>query len=323
MSRFAYKDVLPDYSKAFESLRSYVEPKYFRYIERYIKFITSRAQLNKTRKLGKSERHDHHVLPVSWGGQTEHNNMIPLTFKEHIIAHHILYYTNNPPMVAAYYSMANIGAKSDIRYNITADQYQVLQEKMYSVKSANSKRNMTNPEIRAKISASLKGKCAGEKASSKRAVINCDTGEIFATARMADDHYGWRRGAVTDGLHDKHLTRGYRFEYYDVYVANGNKPTPFPVYVNHMKGKKHTEEQKRKISESLKALHRIPVNRRPIKNLTTGETFESVTKAAKTHNLKTGDLLSSLWHNKQKGKIIAYCKGYQWCYVDNLHLIKS
>lgn len=316
MARFVYKNIIPDYSKSYEALRTYVDPKYLRYVERYIKFITSRAELNKIRKLDKNKRHDHHVLPVSWGGQTEHDNMIPLTFKEHIIAHHILYYTNNPQMVAAYYSMANIGARSDIKYNITADQYQVLQQKMYSVKSANSKRNMANPEIRAKISASLKGKCTGAKSSRARPVINCDTGEIFETARIADDHYGWKRGVVTDGLRGKHLSRGYRFEYLDVYIANGNKPTPFPVYENHMKGKKHTEEQKRKISETLKAQHRVAQNRQKIINLDTGEIFDSMCAMAEKYQIHRTTLASNFNKARNEGRDTCKCCGCLWKYYD-------
>lgn len=315
MSRFRYKDIIPNYSKSYEALRSYVG-SYNRYIERYIKFIASRAQLNKTRKLENHERHDHHILPLSWGGKTEHDNMIPLTYKEHIIAHHILYYTNQPNMVNTYYSMANINAKSDIKYNITAEQYQILQEKMYNIKSENTRRNMANPETRAKISASLKGKCVGEKSSRARAVINCDTGEIFATARLADEHYGWKKGVVTDGLRGKHLSRGYRFEYYDVYVANGNKPTPFPEYENHAKGTKLTEEHKRKISESLKALNLPSHNNQTIINLDTGELFESMTAMAEKYNVHKTTLSGSFAKARKKGRDTCRCAGYTWKYYD-------
>lgn len=315
MSRFRYRTTNLDYTQSFEAVRQYVG-QYNRYIERYIAFIQSRAQLNKTRTLDPQSRHDHHIVPVSWGGETTDNNMIPLTFKEHIIAHHLLYYTDDPSMIAAYYSMANIAKKTDIKYNITANQYQILQEKMKAIKSANSKRNMANPEIRAKISNALKGKWVGEKASRKRAVINCDTGEVFATARMADDHYGWKRGVVSDGLANKHLSRGYRFEYYDVYVANGNKPTPFPKYESCWKGKKRTEEQKRQISETLKAKNLVPHNRQKIINLDTGEVYESMCQVAEQHNINKTTLASSFYKARKKGHDVCKCCGYLWKYFD-------
>lgn len=187
---------------------------------------------------------------------------------------------------------------------------------MCHVRSINSKRNMANPETRAKISASLKGKCVDEKSSHKRAVINCDTGEIFATARMADDHYGWRRGVVTDGLHGKHLSRGYRFEYYDVYVANGNKPTPFPECENRARGTTLTEEHKKKISETLKAKNLVPHNRQKIINLDTGEVYESMCQVAEQYNINKTTLASSFYKARKKGHDTCKCCGYLWKYFD-------
>lgn len=56
-----------------------------RYIDRYIKFIVSRIELNKTR--GEVEGHIHHIVPRSWGGTNAKSNLVKLTYKEHIIAH--------------------------------------------------------------------------------------------------------------------------------------------------------------------------------------------------------------------------------------------
>lgn len=180
----------------------------------------------------------------------------------------------------------------------------------------NSNVKTRSEQTKAKISASLKGKCVGEKSSRARAVINCDTGEIFATARLADEHYGWKKGVVTDGLRGKHLSRGYRFEYYDVYVANGNKPTPFPEHDNAWLGKKHSEQTKQRISESLKALNLPSHNNQTIINLDTGELFESMTAMAEKYNVHKTTLSGNFAKARKKGQDTCRCAGHTWKYYD-------
>lgn len=101
-----------------------------RYLDRYVKFITSRIELNKTR--GDVEGHIHHIVPRSWGGTNAKTNLVKLTYKEHIIAHHLLYYTEDPKMVLAFYSMANIFHNNEIKYNLTVQQYQLLCDLVYN-----------------------------------------------------------------------------------------------------------------------------------------------------------------------------------------------
>lgn len=302
----------------FQQVRNYIG-SYNRYIERYLAFVQSRILLNKTRSIPKDQGHDHHILPVSWNGPDEQSNIVRLTFKEHVIAHHLLYYTNDRSMIIAFYSMCNIAHKSEIKYNLTANQYQTLQEKAYYVKSENSKRNMSNPQIRKKISNSLKGRFTGDASQHKRAVINTDTNEVFATARLADQKYGFKQGSVSSGLHGKYDVGGYHFEYYDVFLANGSVPTPFDKKVSaRFKGKKHSEQSKQKISETLKAQNRVPHNRKPVKNLSTNIVYESVTKAAELLGFKRADLLKAFYTGRKKNKTIVNFHNQQWCYVENL-----
>ena len=302
----------------FQQVRNYVG-SYNRYIERYIAFIASRIDLNKTRNITKDEGHDHHIFPVSWGGDNDLNNIVRLTFKEHVIAHHLLYYTNDKKMIIAFYSMCNIAHKSDIKYNLTANQYQILQEKAYLIKCENSKKNMSNPEIRQKISDKLKGRFIGDMSQHKRAVINTDTNEVFATARLGDQYYGFKRGAISSGLCGKYDVGGYHFEYYDVFLANDCIPTPFEKQTSsRFTGKKHSVQSKKKISETMKAKHLIPKNRKPVKNLSTGIVYESVTKAAELLQFNRSDLLKAFYNGRKRGQTVVNFHKQQWSYVENL-----
>lgn len=300
----------------FQQVRDYIG-SYNRYIERYLAFVQSRILLNKTRSIPKEQGHDHHILPVSWNGPDEQSNIVRLTFKEHVIAHHLLYYTNDCSMIIAFYSMCNIAHKSEIKYNLTANQYQTLQEKAYYVKSENSKRNMSNPQIRKKISNSLKGRFTGEASQHKRAVINTDTNEVFATARLADQKYGFKQGSVSSGLHGKYDVGGYHFEYHDVFLANGSIPTPFDKKISsRFKGKKHSEQSKQKISETLKAQNRVPHNRKKIQNITTGEIYESMCDVAEKLGIHKTTLASAFYKARKQGKDTCKTAGFEWKVLD-------
>lgn len=58
---------------------------------RYIKFIKSRIKLNTYRDLSDVYIEKHHIIPRSLGGSDDENNIVELTFREHFIAHIILY----------------------------------------------------------------------------------------------------------------------------------------------------------------------------------------------------------------------------------------
>lgn len=59
--------------------------------ERYIKFINSRIELNKTRDFTLIKFEKHHIIPVGVGGTNDRSNIIRLSVREHYIAHLILY----------------------------------------------------------------------------------------------------------------------------------------------------------------------------------------------------------------------------------------
>ena len=61
--------------------------------------------LDKSKLTGYYEKH--HIIPKSLGGQNKKDNLVLLTYREHIIAHKLLIriYNGNQKMIYAYYSM--------------------------------------------------------------------------------------------------------------------------------------------------------------------------------------------------------------------------
>ena len=90
------------------------------WINRYIKFI--KAVQKKRVYCGEpSERwncHKHHIVPRSWGGSDCSDNIITMTIKEHIVAHHLLCKTMDPSMGFALVKLMGFANDRDINPNL-------------------------------------------------------------------------------------------------------------------------------------------------------------------------------------------------------------
>ena len=79
-----------------------IYPKSYHYYNRYIKFIESRKNRSSLNK--RIEKH--HIIPRSMGGSDENDNIIKLTYREHFIAHWLLWKAfNNTKMIHAFWYM--------------------------------------------------------------------------------------------------------------------------------------------------------------------------------------------------------------------------
>ena len=210
--------------------------------------------------------------------------------------------------------MANIFHNSEIKYNLTVQQYQLLCEQARPLQGEIQKAKMANPEIRQKISDSLKGKCVGANSSHKRAVINLATMEVFSTAREADKAYGYPITTVTNGIWGRYRVKGHQWEYYDVYL-NGDSIPIIPQQSSRFKGKTHTEESRRRISESLKG--RAPNNNKKVINLQTKQVFNSCVEACISLGFNHTTMSSNLYKAKKVGDVVFKCGGYQWMLYDD------
>ena len=73
------------YKNSFELLYSFKWEKNLHYLDRYVKFISSRANVRI-----KTETAKHHILPKCMGGENDKDNLVYLTHREHFIAHYML-----------------------------------------------------------------------------------------------------------------------------------------------------------------------------------------------------------------------------------------
>ena len=75
------------------------------HLKRYEDFINSRSIRNKVKESGYEI---HHILPRSLGGQSDDENLIKLTCREHFIAHLILWKAYGHSMAYAFWLMSRI-----------------------------------------------------------------------------------------------------------------------------------------------------------------------------------------------------------------------
>lgn len=91
------------------------------YLKHYKELTSSRILLKKERsKL--TSRNDHlyelhHILPRSLGGTDEPSNLVWLTYREHFLAHTMLYKIYGGPMVKALYVMMNCKRYKDCNFS--------------------------------------------------------------------------------------------------------------------------------------------------------------------------------------------------------------
>lgn len=75
------------------------------YEQNYKDLINSRKKLNRNKSDG-NKYEKHHIFPRSLGGKDDEDNLVLLTFREHFLAHYLLYKIyNNKQMISAYYIM--------------------------------------------------------------------------------------------------------------------------------------------------------------------------------------------------------------------------
>lgn len=113
-------------------------------IARYIKFIDYCRQIGFT---GYTE--NHHIIPKSFGGSNNKDNLIKLSARHHYIAHLLLAKaTNNQKMIKALHMMV-YSTKGDVQrgYKITSKIYAYVREKHSEVVSTYSKNTVVARQL--------------------------------------------------------------------------------------------------------------------------------------------------------------------------------
>jgi hypothetical protein len=110
------------------------DPENHRHIIRYVSFINSRPERDLKKEKGFCL---HHVLPVSMGGTGDH--LIKLTYREHYIAHLILWNCGYPEMVTAFFLINTPWYKGKyyVKNYINSKQFNRIQKERADNLSAN------------------------------------------------------------------------------------------------------------------------------------------------------------------------------------------
>ena len=158
-----------------------------------------------------------------------------------------------------------------------------------------------------KISESVKGKYTGANSNHGRKVIRLDTLEIFDTARIASLKFSNNKCAVASAIKSNYKFDNARWQYYDDYLTGIQLPEQ--QISSRFKGHKHSEESKKRVSETLKALKKEPVNKVKVQNIDTGEVFDSIMAVSKDSRFNCKNISTAFW--KADG-LQCRCGGYSW-----------
>ena len=150
------------------------------YINRYVNFITQRLDRDLVYQATRNNTEKHHIIPRSWGGSDDSSNLIVLTVKEHIVAHHILARTTNRSMIFAFNRTVNRSV-SDFNYNISLKIVEEARKEWLNL--------ICKP------------------------VINLNTGEIYSGASNASRELGYSTGSICGACLKHTRIGGHYWEY--------------------------------------------------------------------------------------------------------------
>ena len=296
------------------------EQKIF-WINRYIKYIEG----CQTKTFFDTPLHKHHIIPKSWGGTDDSNNIISLPPRYHFVAHLLLSKTNDVKMITAFWFMCNthnqrvnsatyehflVNCRNVLKkrigksvcnlntgeiYDTAADASVAIGMGPQAVSSAifnNMKSGgyywqYVDKLTNTTLSEELHRLTAYQKTRDQcRPVINLTTGDVYSSVAEASDYCCMKkRSYITDSIKKHRRCRGCYWQYLD---QMGNTSTELEL-------------------ERIKSLQKT--NKKTVINLTTGETFESARQAARYYNYPK-DAISEAIRNGR-----SYC-GHVWKYTN-------
>lgn len=187
-----------------------------RWVRRYAMFICWCKSKNRQYDSRFHERH--HIIPRSWNGSDDLDNLVVLTFREHIIAHYIIQHTNDSSMLKAFRCMYNTSDRYNFRISTT--KYEQIRKSI--------RENATY--------------------SNSIPVICLDTNEIFDSIAEASRHY---KGNIRLAI-ERHLKAdGMDWRYYDKENQHVVENVPDKSYLHPVTSEQQLEKNE-KISKSVK-----------------------------------------------------------------------
>lgn len=159
-----------------------------------------------------------------------------------------------------------------------------------------------------KISETSKGKYIGANSTRGKKVIRLDTLEVFDTARIASLKFSSNKNAVTAAIAGNYKFNNARWQYYDDYL-NGIQIVAEQKHNPRFTGHAHSEESKKKTSETMKMINKEPVNKVKVQNVDTGEIFDSIMAVSKDSRFNCKNISTAFW---KAGGLQCRCGGYSW-----------
>lgn len=286
----------------------FLDNKYTKYYYDIINRVKSREIV------GYSERH--HIIPKCIGGSNDALNIVKLTAREHFICHRLLIKmvdaSQKHKMAFAAWQQGRSAKYHNVK--ITARTYAVLKEQLsitYKGKrrapfSDKAKENM-------KIAAKTRKKQVynEQQLEKLRSLGEQRRGQVLS-AEHKEKISKANKGKVLTDTHKEKIRESKIGHKHTAETVEKIKSIVSEKYSNGLKngmlGKKHTEESLSKMRDAKKGVENLHRNR-PIKCITTGETFSSV-KLASTHLNIPSSYISSVLTGLQKST-----KGYSFEYV--------
>ena len=177
------------YEKSF-SLLPEVDSEHQIHLNRYFKFILSRP-IRKYKK--KSGLVMHHICPVAFGVDkscyTQKWNIIVLTFREHFIAHMILFYCGYLEMIHAFHIMTQKGSNTSKYIKLTSRQYSYVKQKYVESRIGHYVSKETKEKINKKI-------------------ISLENKKIFISLKEASEYYNFNYTSICKVINDVTKTAG-------------------------------------------------------------------------------------------------------------------
>lgn len=246
------------------------------YIKTYNNLVSSRRYRGTKRKTG-DKLNKHHIIPKTMGGKDEDDNYVLLTFREHIIAHHLLHriFPEDQGLAYAYLRMMQ-SSKSDRAENTykeingkkipyTTGELEKLRENSIEfLRKINTGRKLTPEQIE-----KIRKNKTGVKYSEK-------TKKLLSEMRMGHEVKESTRKAISDARTGMEFT--------DEHKKN--------ISESH-KGKKLSESTKKKVSEN-------SITRRKVIG-PNGEIYETIRECAKALNVSVSTIKSKIKNHPEEG----------------------
>ena len=219
---------------------------------------------------GDEYKEKHHIVPKCMGGTNDKNNLIDLYAREHFEAHRLLALENPniKGLTYAWWAMAHLNASNQSRYELLPEEYEEAKMLISKIHSEYQKKRMSSPELRKKISDSLKGRYVGEKNPnygkhhSKEAKEKISMSNKGRFSGNKNYFYGIHMCGKNNPFYGKHHSEESKRKMSEKrkrhwYISDETKKRFSEMYKgegNPNYGKHHSDESKRKISESSKKL---------------------------------------------------------------------